>query len=95
MATDWNSPSVIGDSQRTIGVDRHHNFGGEFSHGFIDRVIDDFVDQVVQTTRRRITDVHTRSLTDVFHVRQTFQLACAIFGCFLVTHYGLRFLLEI
>ena len=58
VQVDRDPPSIIGNRDRTVGVQRHMDIPAVAGHCLVDRIINDFVHKVVEAPRRRVADIH-------------------------------------
>jgi hypothetical protein len=67
MVIDRNTPAIIADGYRFVGVNRDNNFAAVTSQGFVDRVVDNLKNHMVKAgSVIRVTDVHTWPLAHGF-----------------------------
>ena len=80
VAFDRDTPTVVLDRHRTIGIDENGNHLRELRHRFIDGVVHNFIHQVVQSLERGVPDVHPRPGTDVLQIVEELQILRVVIG---------------
>ena len=73
-----NSATIILDTERSILVDDHIDFGRMSCHRFVDAVVNNLVDQVVQSSRTGTADVHSGSLANRLDTFEDFNVRSGV-----------------
>ena len=84
VLANWNTATIVGDSDGIIFIDAHNDARRVTRHRFVDRVVDDFVDKVMQAALIGRTDVHAWTLAYRFKSFKNLNAGCAVVaGCLL------------
>ena len=73
-----NPATIILDTERSILVNDHIDFGRMSRHRFVDAVVNNLVDQVVKSSRSGTTDVHSGSFANRLDTFEDFNIRSGV-----------------
>ena len=82
MHVDRNSPSVVGNTDGPVNMDRDLDVLAMAGQVLVDRVVQNLKNTVMQPTLIRIPDVHPRPLPDRLQPLQLIDFGSVVLGCY-------------
>ena len=78
MFVDWNTTTIVLNSDRLILVDSHLNMGAVARHCLVDGVVNGLVDEVMETFLTDVANVHGRTLAHCLKSFEDLDVTCRV-----------------